>query len=85
MSVASRYATHQEVEFKCLELRSQEWSSFLKRSYRMEVGCFYYLSDQYFVDFPDKGLMRNKESVDGQDHDRPCFYAFQDKKTGYSG
>lgn len=48
----------------------------------MEIGCFYYLSDQYFVDFPDKGLMRNKESVDGQDHDRPCFYAFQDKKTG---
>ena len=26
--------------------------------------------------------MRNKERVDGQPHDRPCFYAFRDESTG---
>lgn len=48
----------------------------------MQVGHFYYLSDQYFIDFPDKFLMRNKETVNGQAHDRPCFYAFEDNNTG---
>lgn len=47
----------------------------------MELGHFYYLTDQYFIDFPDPYLMRNKETIDGQAHDRPCFYAFQDKST----
>lgn len=48
----------------------------------MDVGHFYYIKDQYFIDFPDKHLMTNKENVSGISHDRPCFYAFQDKKTG---
>ena len=48
----------------------------------MDVGHFYYLNDQYFIDFPDPLLMQNKESVNGQAHDRPCFYAFQDQSTG---
>ena len=48
----------------------------------MESGHFYYIDDQYFVDFPDRYLMRNKETVNGQAHDRPCFYAFLDNKTG---
>lgn len=48
----------------------------------MHEGHFYYIEDQYFVDFPDDKLMRNKEMVDGLSHDRPCFYAFQDSKTG---
>lgn len=48
----------------------------------MEIGHFYYLEDQYFLDFPDKKLMQNKEIVCGQPHDRPCFYAFLDKNTG---
>jgi len=47
----------------------------------MNTGNFYFLKDEYFVDFPDKYLMRNKESVNGQSHDRPCFYAFQDEMT----
>lgn len=47
----------------------------------MENGHFYYIKDQYFEDFPDPHLMKNKETVEGQVHDRPCFYAFQDKKT----
>ena len=48
----------------------------------MENGAFYYLTDQYFVDFPDSFLMQNKETVAGQAHDRPCYYSFQDQKTG---
>lgn len=48
----------------------------------MEVGHFYFLTDQYFLDFPDPYLMKNKETVDEAIHDRPCFYAFQDSNTG---
>ena len=48
----------------------------------MDVGHFYYLEDQYFIDFPDPFLMQNKETVNGQAHDRPCFYAFLDQSTG---
>lgn len=47
----------------------------------MNEGHFYYIDDQYFLDFPDDKLMRNKEVVNGQAHDRPCFYAFQDDDT----
>jgi hypothetical protein len=48
----------------------------------MDNGHFYYIDDQYFVDFPDPLLMQNKETVAGVPHDRPCFYAFQDTSTG---
>ena len=48
----------------------------------MISGHFYYIDDQYFVDFPDDRLMQNKETVGGHPHDRPCFYAFKDEKTG---
>ena len=48
----------------------------------MEAGHFYYIDDQYFIDFPDKMLMQNKETVNGDSHDRPCFYAFKDEGTG---
>jgi len=47
----------------------------------MVVGHFYYINDQYFIDFPDNNLMRNRETINGKPHDRPCFYAFQDEKT----
>jgi hypothetical protein len=26
--------------------------------------------------------MKNKETIGGQVHDRPCFYAFEDSNTG---
>lgn len=48
----------------------------------LNQGHFYYLDDQYFIDFPDDKLMLNKEMINGQPHDRPCFYSFQDFKTG---
>lgn len=48
----------------------------------MEVGHFYYIDDSYFMDLPDLYLMKNKEKVNGQVHDRPCFYTFKDNSTG---
>lgn len=48
----------------------------------MHTGCFYFLEDRYFVDFPDEKLMKNKEKHEGRLHDRPCFYAFKDESTG---
>lgn len=42
----------------------------------MDKGTFVFLSNDYFLDFPDDKLMKNKEVVDGKLHDRPCFYAF---------
>ena len=44
-------------------------------------GHFYYIVDQYFVDFPDIYLMKNKETINGEVHDRPCFYAYKDNIT----
>lgn len=28
----------------------------------METGHFYYIKDQYFLDFPDSSLMQNKDA-----------------------
>lgn len=47
----------------------------------MDIGHFYFISDQYYVDFPDGQLMQNKETVNGTPHDRPCFYSFFDNAT----
>lgn len=41
---------------------------------------FYFLSDQYYRDFPDDKLMKNKDMIDGSLHSRPCFFAFSDSK-----
>ncbi len=38
----------------------------------------FFLSNQYYEDFPDDKLMKNKESGDGFPHNRPCFFAFKD-------
>ncbi len=38
----------------------------------------YFLADQYYVDFPDEKLMKNKDEIDGTPHNRPCFFAFPD-------
>jgi len=60
-----------------MRLHSREWSLFFIRRRYMEAGHFYYIEDQYFIDFPDVYLMRNKEKVKGKLHDRPCFYTFK--------
>ena len=36
------------------------------------------MKDQYFLDFPDDSLMKNREMVDGKLHNRPSYYAFKD-------
>lgn len=47
----------------------------------MQAGLFYFLVDDYFVDFPDSNLLRNKEMVGGKPHNRPCFYAFRNDSS----
>jgi len=44
----------------------------------MDIGKFYFIKDQYFIDFPDKDLQTNKENINGKEHNRPCFYVIQD-------
>ena len=44
----------------------------------MDTGYFYFIKDEFFLDFPDPYLMQNK----GPSHDRPCFYAWKDTATG---
>lgn len=39
---------------------------------------FYFLTEDYFDDFPFPGLMINKPSKGGKPHGRPCFFAFPD-------
>lgn len=53
MLVAIRYATHQKVEFKCFKLHSREWSLYVSGDIFMHSGHFYYINDQYNLDFPD--------------------------------
>ena len=48
----------------------------------MIEGHFYFISDEYFTAFPDPRLMSNREQLSGSSHDRPCFCAFMDRKTG---
>lgn len=40
---------------------------------------FYFISEQYYIDFPDDKLMKNKPSDNGIPHQRPFFFAFPDK------
>lgn len=46
----------------------------------MQQAQLYFLSDQYYRDFPDDKLMRNKDIINGMPHSRPCFFAFKDSK-----
>ncbi len=48
----------------------------------MDVGHFYFIDDQYYSDFKGMSLESNKDTINGQPHDRPCFYAFLDSSTG---
>lgn len=46
----------------------------------MPNAQLFFLSDQYYLDFPDDKLMKNKDIIDGVPHSRPCFFAFPDSK-----
>lgn len=47
----------------------------------MIQGNFCFLSEEYYIDFPDEKLMKNKEIINGIEHHRPCFFAFNDAKN----
>lgn len=47
----------------------------------MSQAQLYFLSDQYYLDFPDDKLMKNKDLINGVLHNRPCFFAFPDAKN----
>lgn len=46
----------------------------------MRQAQLYFLSDQYYRDFPDEKLMKNKDVTNEVIHSRPCFFAFKDSK-----
>lgn len=48
----------------------------------MNAGAFYFLNDQYFIDFNDPNLLPNKDIIAGIAHGRPCYYSFEDTTTG---
>jgi len=43
----------------------------------MEKGCFYFIKDNYFLEFTDPNLMKNKENGNR----RPCFFYFKDENN----
>lgn len=47
----------------------------------MDIGKFYFLSNAYLEAFNDLFLMKNSEEINGEEHNRPCFFAFQDFNT----
>ena len=47
----------------------------------MEIGHFYYIKDQYFLDFPDSSLMQNKDADANGLHGRPCYLCFTDEEN----
>jgi len=47
----------------------------------MQEAQLFFLSDQYYIDFPDDKLMKNKDVIDGVPRSRPCFFAFPDSKN----
>lgn len=47
----------------------------------MQDAQLFFLSDQYYIDFPDDKLMKNKDVIHGVPHNRPCFLAFPDEKN----
>jgi len=53
-------------------------SLYFKGTQSMDVGHFYFINDQYYIDFPDPYLMKNKETISGVMHGRPCFFSFWD-------
>jgi len=48
----------------------------------LTLGRFYFIKDQFFVDYPDPFLMKNKEVINGVEHNRPCFFTFFDSAKG---
>jgi len=47
----------------------------------MNIGEFYFISDEYYEKFKNLKLMENKEIIDGISSGRPCYYVFKDKNS----
>lgn len=43
----------------------------------MNLGRFYFLSPQYFLDFPNQNLMSNHSEHNNKPHNRPCSMHLQ--------
>lgn len=48
----------------------------------MQSNHFYFVKDEYFIDFLDPYLLPNKDREGTILHGRPCFYSFQNTRTG---
>ncbi len=46
----------------------------------MKTGHFYFIKEEFFTDFQDPLLMKNKETTDGRAGKRPCYFTFKDPK-----
>lgn len=44
----------------------------------MKTGHFYFIKEEFFTDFQDPLLMKNKETIDGRVGRRPCYFTFRD-------
>ncbi len=42
-------------------------------------GDFYFMKDKFYSDFSNCGLMPNKDNINPNTGNRPCFFSFQDK------
>ena len=51
----------------------------------MEAGHFYYIEDQYFIDFPDVYLMHNKEMLRGNYMIDHVFILLRIVRAAYTG
>ena len=48
----------------------------------MNKGQFFFVLDDFYLKYDnERKLMRNKETVEGVLHNRPCFFAFNDNKN----
>lgn len=45
----------------------------------MISGNFYFITDEYCTRFEKYGVMKNKDTINGKEHNRPCYYAFEDE------
>ena len=43
----------------------------------MDIGKLYFVKDEFYERFPNCGLLENKETLHGKEHNRPCCYLFK--------
>ena len=70
-----------QISTKLYPLAWMELYFFKGENTGMDIGHFYFIKSEYYIDFPDEKLMGSTEKVDGITKDRPCFYAIYDEET----